>query len=158
MWRFQSRLVREAGFMPLFKDGYRGERFGRFVAQIINDTTSPAQKPEHGARHGRVERAPETSDLLLACVIEHTRAAGGQWTGRTGALYEAVTARAQTRGPLPLDWSPSPTALGFALKRIDHDGFLAAGVEWRRHRTNGTHRVPLTTFRLTTEGNSSQAA
>lgn len=150
-WRFQSRLVREIGFMPLLKDGWRGEKFGRFAALLVGSTSVPQVRPEHGKAHGRPEHSQATSDLLVDCLIEYVQAAGGTATCRVTPLYQALTAVAQRRGLLPLDWPRSVPQLCWAFLRIG-DGFERAGLEWRKHHQSGKSRVPLYTFRLRVAG------
>jgi hypothetical protein len=158
LWRFQGRLVREIGFYPALKPQFMGEKFASFAALVINSTSPPAHKPEHGRLHGRVDHTQATSYLLVACLKEHVQASGGTLTCRVAALYEAVTARAKAGGMLPLDWPGTPIALVYAFKRIGSDGFARAGLEWRHYRVNGGDRTTRVTFRLVTEGRPGQAA
>jgi hypothetical protein len=158
-WRFQSRLVREIGFMPLLKPQYRGERFGVFAAKVVNDTHPPACKAEHGTRHGRAERGPHTDDLVVAALRAYVMDQGGFWEGRVTPLYAIVCERVMLyHKEFPLDWPRTPTALAWTCRRVGRDGFEAAGLEWRRYQQHGRNRVPLYTFRLRREANSSTAA
>jgi hypothetical protein len=103
--------------------------------------------------HGRVERSQTTDDLLVACIKAHVEAAGGSWEGRVTPLYQAVNEHARMlAAELPLDFPRSPTAFGWAFRRIGHHGFEAAGLQWRRWRSNGKDRVPMNSFRLSAFG------
>jgi hypothetical protein len=157
MWRFQSRLVREIGFMPLLKPEYAGERFGQFTAALINGTDVPACKPDHGKLHGRPARTPETDDLVCHAIKAFVVAEGGYWQGRATTLFAKVVEHAQRQGELPLDFPGSPKALGFRFRSYV-DSLAASGVDSRRHQRSGVNGVALYTLRVHAELSSTLAA
>lgn len=158
-WRFQSRCVREIGFMPTLKPQYRGERFGSFAARIVNQTHPPVSKPRHGSLHGGTRKTVETSDLLVDCLRAFVQAQGGEWEGSVPDAYQAACDQARQRGPLPLDWPQTVNAFGWRCRTVGPEGFLRAGVEWRRHQKNGWYRAWRYALRLVVaQGSAGTAA
>jgi hypothetical protein len=156
-WRFQGRLVRQIGFMPLLKPHFMGDKFARFAALVINGTTLPAHAPEHGRLHGRPAQTAETNELLLDVLTAQLAARDGFWQEPPSEVYRVLSAEARARGPIPLDWPETVVALGRRLAHtIGWDGLVERGIDWRRDRENGGHRPWRYTFRLRTESASTR--
>jgi hypothetical protein len=95
-----------------------------------------------------MERDPLTDDLLVEMIKEIVLSSGGFWEGRVTPLYEAVRERVLARCRAPIDFPRTSTAFGWAFRRIGHDGFARAGLEWRRWAKTGHPRYSLNTFRV----------